>query len=141
MLIHGANLLGTAKTPEIVLSSDAVITIRGRWMMENSSNFSKILSDWYDQNLLEIPYIAAINIHLEYFSGLNLYILITFLRKILFGKILFLSTQVNWYYEQGDEDILDLGDYISNILGKPFNFITIREKHDYPHSMQEISRA
>jgi hypothetical protein len=141
MLIHGANLLGTARTPEIVLSSDAVITIRGRWMMENSSNFSKILSDWYDENLLDLPYITAINIHLEYFGGLNLYILITFLRKILYGKILFLSTQVNWYYDQGDEDILDLGDYISNILGKPFNFITIREKHDYPHSMKEISRA
>jgi hypothetical protein len=30
---------------------------------------------------------------------------------------------INWYYEDGDEDILEQGEYISTTLEIPFNFI------------------
>jgi len=29
----------------------------------------------------------------------------------------------NWYYEEGDEDILERGEYFSTVLRVPFNFI------------------
>jgi hypothetical protein len=32
---------------------------------------------------------------------------------------------VNWYYEEGDEDILERGEYFSSVLNIPFNFIRI----------------
>jgi hypothetical protein len=31
----------------------------------------------------------------------------------------------NWYYEVGDEDILERGEYFSSILDVPFNFIKV----------------
>ena len=32
---------------------------------------------------------------------------------------------INWYYEEGDEDILEKGEYISSVLNIPFNYIMI----------------
>jgi len=32
---------------------------------------------------------------------------------------------INWYYEEGDEDILEKGEKISIALNIPFNFIMI----------------
>jgi hypothetical protein len=32
---------------------------------------------------------------------------------------------VNWYYEEGDEDILERGEYFSSVLDIPFNFFMI----------------
>jgi len=32
---------------------------------------------------------------------------------------------INWFYEEGDEDILERGEYFSSILNIPFNFIRL----------------
>jgi hypothetical protein len=32
---------------------------------------------------------------------------------------------INWYYEEGDEDILEKGENISSVLDVIFNFIMI----------------
>lgn len=128
MLIQGGKILGTAKTPEIVLTHEGVIRIRGRWMMENSAGFSRVLSDWYDNYIFDLPEISSIDIYLEYFSGVNFFILISLLRKIISAKLIRREIPINWYYEEGDDDILDLGEYISSYLGTNFNFIVISDK-------------
>jgi len=130
MLIKGGKILSTAKTPEIFLTPDGVLVIRGRWMMENSARFSMILSDWYDEYIFDLSEISSIDVYLEYFSGVNLFILISFLRKILCSKLIHQQLPINWYYEEGDEDILDLGEYISSYLGTTFNFILVSEKNN-----------
>jgi hypothetical protein len=33
---------------------------------------------------------------------------------------------INWYYEEGDEDILERGEYFSSILDVPVNIIKIK---------------
>jgi hypothetical protein len=139
MSIHGEKILGTAYTPEIILNPDGIIIIKGRWMMENSDNFSKILSDWYDTNIFNLPVIASVNVFLEYFCSSNLVILITFMRKILGGKLIQKELTVNWYYEEEDENILNKGEYISSILGVSFNFIMISENKysDFYTKVQE----
>jgi hypothetical protein len=137
MSVQGRKILGTAKTPEIILSPDGIIIIKGRWMMENGDNFSKILSDWYDTNIFNLPEVTAVNVFLEYFCSLNLVILITLLRKMLGGKLMQKELTINWYYEEGDEDILDMGKYISSLLRAPFNFIMVSESK-YSNSFTKI---
>jgi len=34
---------------------------------------------------------------------------------------------INWYYEEGDEDILEQGEHISSVVSIPFNFIEISD--------------
>jgi len=32
---------------------------------------------------------------------------------------------INWYYEEGDDDILERGEYYASILGLPISFIEV----------------
>lgn len=122
------NISGTGKTPEIVLTPEGIVRIKGRWMMENNAHFSGELADWYDNHIFDRYEISAIDINLEYFSSFNTGIFTSLLRKILCSKMIHRQLPVNWYYEEGDEDILDLGEYISSSLGTPFNFILLSDK-------------
>jgi hypothetical protein len=127
MLAQEKKISATARTPEIILIPEGIIEIKGRWMMENIADFSKALSDWFDAYILNLPEVTSIDIHLEYFSGFNSAILISLLRKILGIKLMYNGLIINWYYEEGDQDILELGEYISSVLDTPFNFIMISE--------------
>jgi hypothetical protein len=128
MLLQGKKILSTGKTPEIILNPDGIIRIKGRWMMENIADFSKALSDWFDAYIFNLPEITSIDIQLEYFSGFNSAILISLLRKILSNKLMHKELIINWFYEEGDEDIHELGEYISSVLETPFNFIMTSDK-------------
>jgi hypothetical protein len=129
MLINGGKITSTANTPEIILSPEGIVRIKGRWMMENNARFSRALSDWYDTYIFDHSDISAIDIHIEYFSGTNFPILISLLRKILCIRFIGHDIPLNWYYEEGDEDILDLGEYFSFALGKTFNYVMIPNKN------------
>jgi hypothetical protein len=123
MLTEGKKIKGTNKTPEIILNPEGIIKIKGRWMMDNVADFSKAISDWFDSYLFDPPDITSVEIHLEYFNGFNSAILISLLRKILSVKLFHKELIINWIYEEGDEDILELGEYISSVLEIPFSFI------------------
>jgi hypothetical protein len=135
MLVQEKKISATAKTPEIILNPEGIIMIKGRWMMENIADFSKALSDWFDTYVLNLPEVTAIDIHLEYFSGFNSAILISLLRKISGISMMHKELIINWYYEEGDQDILELGEYISSVLDTPFNFIMIS---DYKHRIKYL---
>jgi hypothetical protein len=136
MLVAGGKISSTAKTPEIMLSPEGVVRITGRWMMQNNARFSKALSDWYDEYVFEQSDISAIDIQIEYFGGTNFHILISLLRRFLYNSFTGYEIPINWFYEEGDEDILDLGEYFSSSLGKPFNFIMIPNRNNSPATSQ-----
>ena len=122
MLLADNKILRTEKTPEISYNPDGIITIKGRWLMDYNSEFSKALSDWFDTYIFNSTEIVAINISLEYINGFNSATLIALLRKILFIQLSGNKLIINWFYEEGDEDIYGLGEYISDILETPFTF-------------------
>jgi len=49
-----------------------------------------------------------------------------FLRKLITVLELNKNLKVKWYYEEGDNDILERGENISLALKFPFEFIRIR---------------
>jgi hypothetical protein len=49
------------------------------------------------------------------------------LKKIESVKLKNKKYIINWYYEEGDEDILEKGENISSVLDMPFNFVMISD--------------
>ena len=66
---------------------------------------------------------TIVDIELEYFNSGSAKFVMQILRElselIHNGKEL----KVNWYYEEGDDDILERGEYYSSILDLDINFI------------------
>ena len=115
----------TKGTPKISLDPDGIIKIRGRSMSGNVTEFFKQIEDWVDEYICDPADLTCIDIYLEYVNTNDLKIYISLLKKITSIRLKNKKYIINWYYEKGDEDILEKGEYISSVLDIPFNFIKI----------------
>jgi hypothetical protein len=118
-------LMATKNTPEIVLSPDGVIRVRGRSLHENATEFFKPVHEWISEYIEGPADITRVDLILEYFNSASAKIFIQLLQKITFVSLKDKKFIFNWYYEDGDDDILERGEYFSSVLDVPFNFIRI----------------
>jgi len=119
------NLLieSTKKTPEVSFTTEGKLMISGRSIPEDASKFYDGLYEWIYYYCQQPKDLTIFDIQLEYFnSGSSksiLHILRALVDLIKKGK----KVTVNWYYEEGDDDILERGEYYESILDTKFNFI------------------
>ena len=114
---------GTEKTPSVALSTNGVLKIEGRSIPEDAAKFFKPLLDWTKEfTATEI----RVDIKLEYFNTSSSKFILEMLRLIENNpennNIL-----VNWFYEEGDLDVLESGQYFESIIGIPFKYIEYEE--------------
>ena len=115
----------TKNTPEIILSPEGMIRIKGRSIHENVTEFYAPIEDWIG-NYIDIPAeVTCVDMNLEYFNSASAKVLIHMLQKITYVILKNKKFIFNWYYEDGDEDILERGETFSSVLDVPFNFIKI----------------
>ena len=119
---------GTAKTPSVVFNSDkGVIEIKGRSIPENSVEFYKPLVDWLEEYKKNPLPKTNVNIQLEYFNTSSSKCILDVFKKleaIHKGKN---EVEINWYYEEDDEDMLEAGEDYESIIRVPFKMIEITE--------------
>ena len=97
----------------------------GRSILENVSDFFEPVEAWIAE-YLEIPAdITCVDISLEYLNSATAKELIHLLELLKHVSLRNKKFIFNWYYADGDEDILESGEYFSSILEVPFNFIKI----------------
>ena len=118
-------ILSTKGTPEISLNPEGIIKIMGRSTNGNVIQFAAQIENWIEEYISNPAEITCVDIYLEYFNRINLQFYFALLRKIESVKLKNKKYIINWYYEEGDEDILEKGENISSILDIPFNFIMI----------------
>jgi hypothetical protein len=118
-------LAATKNSPEIIMSPDGVIKIRGRSIQENSIDFFKPVNDWVTEYIKDPADVTCVDVSLEYFNSASAKIIVNMLQKISFVQMKNKKFIINWYYEEGDEDILERGEYFSSVLNIPFNFTRI----------------
>jgi hypothetical protein len=127
MPLKEIHILPSKITPEISLNPEGMIEIKGRSMDVDLTEFYKQPEVWVDEYICNPADITCVDIFLEYFNEINLFFYISMLRKIASIKLKNKKYIINWYYEEGDEDILEKGENISYILNIPFNFIKIKD--------------
>jgi len=120
-------ILSTKGTPEISLNPNGIIEIRGRSMNGNVTEFTNKIEEWVDKYVNDPAETTFVDFYLEYFNEINLKIFISVLKKIESVKLKNKKYIINWFYEEGDEDILENGEYISSVLDIPFNFVEISD--------------
>jgi hypothetical protein len=116
----------TRNTPEIILSPEGRIQIRGRSIHENAAAFFAPVEEWISSYVLSPANMTNVDMALEYFNSASAKIIISLLQQITHVSLQHKKFIINWYYEDGDEDILERGEYFASILDVPVNFIMIR---------------
>jgi hypothetical protein len=118
-------IFSTRKTPEIVLSPEGMIRIKGRSIPEDVSDFFTPIEDWLTEYIVSPAEITSVDMNFDYFNSASARAFIHLLQKITYVKLKNKKYNFNWYYEDGDEDILERGQYFSSVLNVPFNYIKI----------------
>jgi hypothetical protein len=115
----------TKNSPEILLSPDGIIKISGRTIHENVAEFFAPVEAWVSEYIETPADITYCDINLEYFNSASAKVFIHLFQKIIYVTLKNKKFVFNWYYEDGDEDILERGEYFASILDVPINFIKI----------------
>jgi hypothetical protein len=112
-------------SPEIILNPEGIIKIRGRSIHENVTAFFEPVEKWIDEYICDPADVTCVDICLEYFNSASAKVFILLLQKITYVTLKNKKFIFNWYYEDGDEDILERGEYFASVLDVSFNFIKI----------------
>jgi len=115
-------------TPEIILDSEGVIQISGRSIHENAEEFYQPVEEWINEYIKKPAEVTVVNIHMEYFNSATARVFIKLFQKIIYVTVKDKKYVFNWYYDEGDDDILERGEYFSSVLLVPFNFIEVRAR-------------
>lgn len=113
----------TEKTPSVALNLNGVLKIEGRSIPEDAAKFFRPLLDWTKEFTAND---IRIDIKLEYFNTSSSKFILEMLR-LLENNTNNNNILVNWFYEEGDLDVLESGQYFESIIGIPFKYIEYEE--------------
>lgn len=119
------NLLieSTKKTPEVSFTVDGRLKISGRSIPEDPSKFYDQLFEWIYYYCQEPYESTSLDVALEYFNSGSSKAILHILRALVDISKKGKKLSINWYYEEGDDDIMERGEYYESILEIKFNFI------------------
>jgi hypothetical protein len=115
----------TKNTPEIILNPEGIIRIRGRSIHENVTDFFAPVEEWVTGYIVNPAEVTCVDMNLDYFNSASAKVFIHLLQKVTYVALKHKKFIFNWYYEDGDEDILERGEYFASVLDVPINFIRV----------------
>lgn len=119
---------GTLKTPYVKFDGEkGLVEIKGRSIPENSIEFYKPLIDWLDKFADQAPEKTSVNVKLEYFNTSSSKCILDIFRKLELMHKKGDEVEINWYYEEDDEDMFEAGEDYQSIINIPFKMIEMEE--------------
>jgi len=115
---------GGERTPKLLLDSQrGLIKITGRSLPENSNIFYKPILAWIDKYINNPKDETHVVFDLEYYNSSSSKMILEVFKKLSnlnqHGKHVF----VDWYYLEGDDDMLDSGKTFEELTEINFDFI------------------
>ena len=117
---------GSFKLPALSLNaSSGVLELEGKSIPERTAEFYDPVLAWIDEYMQSPQEETTLNIKLEYCNSSSTRYVMDMLERLdrlsKGGK----KVTINWYYEEDDEDMLELGQSYSVPLSIPINMILV----------------
>jgi len=123
------NFMMTAKeyTPYVLLDANkGIIEISGRSFPEDANRFYKPILRWIEEYLTTPNANTQVNLKFSYFNTASSKKILELIKMISVLKKTGNKLVINWYYEEGEEDMLNAGNDFSSVVEFPFKFIEIK---------------
>ncbi|MCB2195312.1 MAG: DUF1987 domain-containing protein [Bacteroidetes bacterium] len=136
--MKGLDIPATAKSPRVLLDTDKnIFEIQGNSRPENVRDFyfpiiykiRKYFEKVIDKNKVDEfnEKSFKFNFKLDYFNSSSAKFISDILVLIRDFTEEGLNLKVNWYFADGDEDMMEVGEDFSEMISVPFNYIMIEK--------------
>ena len=112
------------RTPWIILEPGRLF-IMGRSIPENPGDFYRPLQAWITDYTKMYRGNTKITLGFEYINTASMKWIYTILRELSQVKEIAKDAAITWYYEQGDEDMKELGLILRSLVVSPFSMIEV----------------
>jgi len=116
----------TKSTPWIILEPGKIF-IMGRSIPENPGEFYRPVHEWVSQYANNNEIKSKIELGFEYINTSSTKWIFTILRELSEMKEISDNAKITWYYEQGDEDMCELGFILRSLVDCPFVIVEVDE--------------
>jgi hypothetical protein len=114
----------TKKTPWISLEPGRIF-IMGRSISENSGDFYRPLFRWISDYANEYSGKTVIDFGFEYINTSSTKWIFAILKELSNMKDLRENIRIKWYYENGDDDMCELGFILRSLIDCPFVVVEV----------------
>jgi len=125
MQLHRLYIPPENKTPEVIFNPSGNLLIKGRAMVTTKPESYNQIMSWIDQYLENPAEMTYLIVALEYLNSFTTTILASLFLKISRVVIRNKKYSIQWYYEDGDDDMLERGQYISAAHKITIKFIPV----------------
>jgi len=121
----------TAKTPRVTFDYQAgILEISGRSIPENSFQFYDPLLSWLDNYAQSPKELTKLSFKLDYFNTSSSMYILGILKKLEKLYNTGFKAEVKWFYEADDEDMLQTGEDLKQIVTLPIDMVEIATEED-----------
>jgi SiaC family regulatory phosphoprotein len=122
----------TKKTPGIILEPGRIL-IRGRSISENPGEFYRPVHEWIINYTSENEQMTNVQLGFEFINTTSIKWVYAILKELNRIPDLSEKAKIFWYYETGDDDMLDLGFILRSLVTCPFQIIEVDDidKQDF----------
>lgn len=114
----------TRNTPWVILDPGKIF-IMGRSIPENPGEFYRPVYEWIQEYKLKYNGKTIIGLGFEYINTTSTKWIYSILKEVAEMKDISKNVSINWYYEQGDEDMSELGFILRSLVDCPFVVIEV----------------
>ena len=116
----------TQNTPKVNFNpSEGILEIEGTSIPDKPDDFYNPLLDWINEYFKDPRDITLIKINLEYINSSSTKYMLFLFRSIKEYYEKGFDCRIDWYYEEDDIPILNMGKNFMNTTKLPFNFKVI----------------
>jgi hypothetical protein len=119
----------TNKTPKVSFcAADGKLEIIGRSIPENSYKFYEPVLQWLDEYIDSPAEKTELTFKLDYFNTSSSMYILGILKKLEFLHEKGHAVQVKWYYDVEDEDMMQTGEDLKQIVKLPIEILEIDQE-------------
>jgi hypothetical protein len=116
----------TKKTPWIILEPGKVL-ILGRSILENPEESYRPIYEWVSKYAGESSRMTTIQLGFEFINTASTKWVYAILKELAEIPDMYVRVKIVWYYEEGDEDMCDLGFILRSLVDCPFTVVEVED--------------
>lgn len=104
-------------------SSSGVLDLSGSSFPENASEFFDPIISWIQGYMLEVTGKVTLNFRFDYLNSSSIKYVSDIIEKLEVYSQSGGEVSINWYYDENDDDILEMGEDLKEDVSLTFNLI------------------